>query len=178
MTKKLQLYSLDRIKNIYGDEKLQEMINAFECKRNKEIERFVMYGEMENSHDLCDNNRVVSYFILDYDDKFLGLFSLFIKAFPFNDQKPKESTPVFYIPCLARHDKVLSNELNINEILDLAFGILYNVRKTIGGISTVMVDTDVEVVKNLYIEKYRFNEICNPNNDTFLLVKELSDVIP
>lgn len=175
MTKKLQLYCLNEIKENYGEKRLREIIDNFECEKNKEIERFVVCGEMENLHGKCDDNCVVSYFILDYNDKFLGFFSLYIKAFLFNEFNPNNSKPVFYIACLARHDKALHNELDIKDILDLAFGKLYKVKEVIGGISTVMVDTDVEVLKDLYIEKYRFNEITNPNNDAFLLVKELSD---
>ena len=176
MTKKLQLYSLGEIKYKYGDEKLREIIDNFECKKNRDIERFVVHGEMEWSHKQCDDKRVVSYFILDYNDKFLGFFSLYIKAFLFNIEKtPFNPTPVFYIACLARHDKVLHNELDIKDILDLAFGQLYKVKEDIGGISTVMVDTYVEPLKELYLEKYRFNEINNPKKDAFLLVKELSD---
>lgn len=175
MTKKLQLYSLSEIQNKYGVEILREIIDNFECEKNKDIERFVIHGEMENSHKHCDDKRVVSYFILDYNDKFLGFFSLYIKAFLFNISNPRTSKPVFYIACLARHDKVSHDELDIKDILDLAFGKLYTVRDVIGGVSTVMVDTDVEALKNLYIERYLFNEISNPNNDAYLLVKELSD---
>lgn len=176
MTKKLQLYSLSEIKCKYGDKKLREIIDNFECKKNRDIERFVVQGEMERSHKKCDDKRVVSYFILDYNDKFLGFFSLYIKAFLFNIEKPPfNPIPVFYIACLARHDKVLHNELDIKDILDLAFGKLYKVKEDIGGISSVMVDTEVETLKELYIEKYFFNEINNPKKDAFLLIKELSD---
>jgi hypothetical protein len=174
MTKKLQLYSLNEIEYKYGKEVLQEIVNNFKCERNESIERFVVCGEMENSHKKCDDECVISYFILDYDDKFLGFFSLYIKSFLFNETKPRDSKPVFYIACLARHDKVFHNELNIKDILDLAFGKLYSVKETIGGISTVMVDTDVEKLKDLYI-KNGFTEIHNPNNDAFLFVMELSD---
>lgn len=174
MTKKLQLYCLNEIKDKYGDKTLHEIVSNFECKRNKDIERFVVCGDMENSHEQSDDKRVVSYFILDYDDKFLGFFSLYIKAFLFNETNPHDSKPVFYIACLARHDKVFHNELDIKDILDLAFGKLYGVKKIIGGISTVMVDTDVEELKDLYI-KNLFKEISNPKNDAFLLVRELSD---
>ncbi len=174
MTKKLQLYSLNQIEKIYGKEALREMVNNFKCERNKPIERFVVNGEMECSHKRYDYGRVVSYFILDHDDKFLGFFSLYIKAFLFNDRKPDDSKPVFYIACLARHDEVSCDELNMKDILDLAFGKLYTVKEIIGGISTVMVDTDVKKLKDLYT-KNNFIEITNPKNDNFLLIMELSD---
>jgi|GEM_PF-6832436 len=174
MTKIFQLYSLNEIKVKYGHKTLREIIDTFECGRNTDIKRFVVCGEMENLDEKSDDDRVVSYFILDYNDKFLGFFSLYIKAFLFNESKPHDSKPVFYIACLARHDKVLPNELDIKDILDLAFGKLYSVKEIIGGISTVMLDTDIEKLKNLYL-RHGFNEINNPRNDAFLLMMELSD---
>jgi hypothetical protein len=174
MTKKLQLYSLTDIKSKYGNKTLQDIVSNFECGRNTDIERFVVHGEMEKSHEQRDDKRVVSYFILDYNDKFLGFFSLYIKAFLFNESTPHNSKPVFYIACLARHDKSISKELNIKDILDLAFGKLYEVKKIVGGISTIMLDTNVTKLKDLYI-RHGFMEIRNPKNDAFLLVMELSD---
>jgi hypothetical protein len=183
--KALQLYSLNQIRSNYGDEKLREIIDNFgleSVKRKiggvkaetvKKIENFVKL-ELETSSDKANDERVASHFILSQDDNFLGFFSHYIKKLRLpNQSDPCNSKEVFYIPCLARDDRATKEELDMKDILDLAFGVFYNIKELTGGINTVIVDTDSELLKNLYIN-YGFRGIYNHDNDLFLLQMELS----
>jgi len=183
--KALQLYSLNQIREKYGEGKLREIIDNFELKSIMrkvdsvksetiiKIEKFVKL-ELELSNDMTNDERIASHFILDQDDKFLGFFSHYIKKLRLpNQSNPCNSKEVFYIPCLARDDGASRDELELKDILDLAFGIFYDIKEITGGIDTVIVDTDSEKLKYLYIE-YGFTEILNNDNDLFLLQMMLS----
>ena len=183
--KALQLYSLNQIRDKYEDEKLQEIIDNFglenvkkkidgvKAEIVKKIENFVKL-ELEASNDMTNDKRIASHFILNQDDKFLGFFSHYIKKLRLpNQSDPCNSREVFYIPCLARDDGASKDELELKDMLDLAFGVFYSIKKLTGGIDTVIVDTDSEKLKNLYI-KYGFTEIYNHDNDLFLLQMRLS----
>lgn len=183
--KELQLYSLNQIKDKYGDEKLREIIDDFSLESVKrkiggakaetvrKIEKFVEL-ELEISNDRCNDERIASHFILDQNDKFLGFFSHYIKKLRLpNHSDPCNSKEVFYIPCLARDDRASRDELELKHILDLAFGIFYDIKELTGGIDTVIVDTDSEELRNKYIE-YGFTELLNQDNDLFLLQMKLS----
>jgi hypothetical protein len=183
--KALQLYSLNQIRDKYGNEKLLEIIDNFRLESVKQkidsikvetvdkIDNFVKL-ELVTSNDRTNDERVASHFILNQDDKFLGFFSHYIKKLRLpNSYNPCNSKEVFYIPCLARDDGATKDELDIKDILDLAFGVFYSIKELTGGINTVLVDTDSEKLRNLYV-KYGFGGIYNHDNDLFLLQMELS----
>ncbi|VVB87247.1 Uncharacterised protein [uncultured archaeon] len=183
--KELQLYSLNQIRDKYGDKKLREIIDNFgleSVKRKidcvnaetvKKIEYFVK-SELETSNDITNDRRVASHFVLDQNDKFLGFFSHYIKKLRLpNETNICNSKEVFYITCLARDDGVTKDELDMKDILDFAFGIFYSIKELTGGIDTVIVETDSEKLRNSYI-KYGFSDIYNHDNDLFLLQMELS----
>jgi len=179
MAKELQLYSLYEIKEKLGAETVPHIIENNEVEKHgadektRRIEDF-MKREMQDSNDANDSNRIVSHIIFDQDDKTLGFFSHYIKKIRLpKDADVCNSIEVFYVACLARFGGISKEELDVNDILKLAFGVFYNVRELTGGVSTVVLDTDNEKLKNLYI-KYGFTQIYNHDNNLFLLQMEMS----
>jgi len=169
---------LDMIDSV-GEDETSIALSEFSCSRNKEIENFVH----NNAIDFAKKKMSVTYLVYGEDGNIAGIFTLAHKALEIADaglsetarkklrrfshmDKTKDSYNVsaFLIGQFGKNDNYSGEGISGINLMDLTFGILFNVQRAIGGGIVYLDCEENEKLLNFYTKE---PNLFRPFGDTY-----------